>query len=415
MTSEPDTRPRGRPPTIDLTATEIEAEKPAREAAGGAADASRQAGDGAQSAADNPAGRNSAGGLKPLAIGAVLGAIVVAVLGVGAWFAGIVPLPHQAASTVQPPRVASAPATPAIANAPQANAAAEIAAKLDKIQAELQQRQSDSRLAGRLASVEAQTKTLGDSLAALNRRLDGVVASVHTALERANAASASGKGTGAVQKSDLDALAKRIAVLESSVKTLSTARSQPAPNINDRVARAALAAEALRANVERGAPYAAELTALKSFGADPHAIAALEPFAANGVPTAAALTHELAALIPSLSKASGAAPGSTASSDSFLGRLESRAKGLVRITPIDAPPPAGNQASAVIARLSADAAREDIAAALADISNLPQAAASLAAPWAQKAKARNATVAASRRIAGDALAQLASPNTSNTQ
>ena len=44
-------------------------------------------------------------------------------------------------------------------------------------------------------------------------------------------------------------------------------------NADDRVMRLAIAAEALRAAVERGAPFPAELAAVKTLGADPKATA----------------------------------------------------------------------------------------------------------------------------------------------
>ena len=165
-----------------------------------------------------------------------------------------------------------------------------------------------------------------------------------------------------------------------------------------------VAAEALRATVERGAPYQAELAAAKSLGADPSATAPLEPFAAAGVPGARPLAHELASLTPALQQA--AEPAS--SNSSFLGRLENNAQQLVRITPVDAPP--GDDPASVVTRISVDAAHADIAAALADIAKLPDAAKPLAAAWVEKAQARDAAIAASRKLAADALAALSKPN-----
>ena len=127
-----------------------------------------------------------------------------------------------------------------------------------------------------------------------------------------------------------------------------------------------VAAEALRAAVERGAPYQAELNAVQSLGADQSAIAPLEPFAASGVPSASALGHELANLVPALERAADTA---TAGETSFLGRLEAHAQKLVRVTPVDAP--AGHDPAAVVMRLTIDAARGDIAAAQNDIVDLP--------------------------------------------
>ena len=71
---------------------------------------------------------------------------------------------------------------------------------------------------------------------------------------------------------------------------------------------------------------------------------------------------------------------------------------------------AGDPSSA-LARLNADAARADIAAALKDISNLPPSAKAAAEPFVQRVNARNAALAATRRIAAAALAELAGANT----
>ena len=54
----------------------------------------------------------------------------------------------------------------------------------------------------------------------------------------------------------------------------------------------------------------------------------------------------------------------------------------MRIRPVDAP--AGDDASAVLARVEIDAAKADIAAALADIGKLPAAARQQAADWVEQ-------------------------------
>ncbi len=115
------------------------------------------------------------------------------------------------------------------------------------------------------------------------------------------------------------------------------------------------------------------------------------------------LAQELATLVPALQQAADASSGDK----TFLGKLEANAKQLVRITPVDAPP--GNDPSSVITRIDIDAARADIAAALTDIAALPDAAKPLAADWVKKAQARNDAIAASGKIAADALAALSKP------
>jgi hypothetical protein len=405
--SEPDSTPRRRPPTIDLTATEVDAEKPAaapepsQEPAKGpaAADAPSEGSSGQQSGGP-AAGRPRSRAMTTIA-GAVLGAIAVVAIGAGLWFGGYVP----------PGLLPTSPSAQPLNSA----AIAEISARLNKIEGTIATQkpvsppQPDPALISRLATAEAATKSQSDSLAALTRRVDDVAAAAQTALAQAKSAStaadaAKSAAQAGVARSDLDALAARIATLESTVKTLADDIKHETATADDRAARLTVAAEALRATVERGAPYPAELAAAKSLGADPSATALLEPFAAAGVPAARALAHELASLIPALRQAADPA----SSDSSFLSRLESNAQHLVRVTPVDAPP--GDDPASVVTRIDVDAAHADIAAALADIAKLPDAAKPLAAAWVEKAQARNAAIAASRKLAADALAVLSKPN-----
>jgi len=397
--SEPDNTSRRRPPTIDLTAKEVDGD-PAAAAEQAAAE---------QAAAGENRGATARSRFLPYAAGIVLGAVVVAALVAGLWVGGFVP-PRQPA-VVQ----SALPATPA--------ASGEISSRLEKIEQALQAPRfdktlfdktlADETLAARLAAAEAQAKSLADSLAALTRRVDDVAASSQSALTQGKAAQAvaeDAKNTAKtnVQPDAIEALTGRVAALESAVKSLTTEVTQNAASANDSAVRATVAAEALRAAVERGAPYQAELAAAKTFGADAGATAALEPFAANGIPSATTLRRELAALVPALQRASEPEPGKS----SWLERLEAHAQRLVRITPIDAaaaPTPAGNDPSSLIARINGDAARGDIAAALTDVARVPDPARALAASWVKQAQAREGAIAASQRIAADALVTLAKP------
>jgi len=389
MTSEPDSKPGRRPPTIELTATEVD--KPASPMGAGATEPPRT---GEAEPTAKRANGAAGGRLKSHVISACIGAIATAAIVGGLWLAGFAPLRQAAA--------------PLDAAAPQSGNADDISARLDKIEGAIKAQLPGPASGNRLAAEEAQTKSLGDSLAALSRRVDDVAGTAQTARVEADAASAAadtvkGAAPSAVQRSDIDALTSRIASLESAVKALSDNAVRPASSADDRAARFAIAAEALRAAVERGVSYQAELAAAKSLGADQNATAPLDPFAAPGLPSATALAQELAKLTPAMQRAADAAPDET----NFLGRLEANAQKLVRITPLDAP--AGNDPSAVIARIRLDAGRADIAAALTAIAALPDAAKSLGADWVKKAEARDIAVAAGRQIAADALAALGKP------
>ncbi len=412
--SEPDSTPRRRPPTIDLTATEVDAEKPAaaqdpsqepaQEPAKEPAAADAPSDGSSRQQTGEPAPGRPRSPITTAVAGIAAGAIAVVAIGAGLWFGGYVPpglLP--ASPSAQPPNNA---------------AIAEISARLNKIEGAIatQQQQKpvsppqpDPALVSRLAAAEAATKSLSDSLAALTRRVDDVAAAAQDALAQAKSASTAADAAKSaaqpdVARSDLDALAARIAPLESTVKTLADDIKHETATADDRAARLTIATEALRAAAERGAPYQAELAAVKSLGADQSATAPLEAFAASGVPGAAPLARELANLVPALQQAAEPAT----SNSSFLGRLENNARRLVVITPVDAPP--GDDPASVVTRIDVDAAHADIAAALADIAKLPDAAKPLAAAWVEKAQARDAAIAASRKLAADALAALSKPN-----
>jgi hypothetical protein len=411
MTSEPDSTPRRRPPTIDLTAEEIGSERQASSEANSAADDAAKDHMTQRGTPGERGGRSFFRRAAPYAVGAAAGAIVVGAIIAGFWRLAGAP----AQETALPPSAAQVPAPATQATAPAAvastAAADDISSRLDKIQQALQSPRPDETLAARVTAAEAQTKSLGDSLTALTRRVDEVSAAAQSVLVQAKAAAAAAAAAksaaqASIQRGDIDALATRVTTLESALKSLSADLAQDvaqhSSSADDRAARATVAAEALRAAVERGAPYQAELAAVQSLGADQNATAPLAPFAAEGIPSAAALGRELSALTPALQRASGTAP----KEDSFLGRLQAHAQQLVRVTPLDAP--TGDDPSSVIARLNADAARGDIAAALADIQRLPEKARSVAESWVKKAAAREQAIAASRRLATDALAAIGS-------
>jgi len=431
MTSESDNTAGRRPPTIELAATEVAT--PADEPAAGAAESTET-----RAAEETPAGSNASsptganqqttsaasGRLKSQVAAALIGAVIMAAALAALWLTDLIPAregtaSHTLASNTSAPAPLSATPPPNQAPSrtpsplasivpPQTSPTTpDLSARLDKIERGIEAQRTEPAIGSRIAGIEAQAKSLGDGIAALQRRVDEIAASGQSAAKQAdtalNAAEAAKSASEAankmeVQRSDLDAVASRIMALESAVKGLAAA-TVPV----DRAARLTVAAEALRATVERGAPYQAELASLRALGVDQKATAPLEPFAANGVPSAAALARELDALTPALQQASEPEPGDA----TFLGRLKANAEKLVRITPAGAP--AGNDPAAVLARIRFDAAHGDIAAALAAIDALPDSAKSLTTAWNKKAAAREAALAASRQIAADALAALATP------
>jgi hypothetical protein len=206
-----------------------------------------------------------------------------------------------------------------------------------------------------------------------------------------------------VQQSDIDALTTRLGGLERSARALEAEfAKRSASEPGDRAARLATLSGALDAAVARGEPFGATLLALKALGVDSKAVAVLEPFAPAGVPAANVMARELLTLLPTLAKSVGTAPRD----GGILDRLAANAEKLVRVRPID--DIAGDEPTAVLARIEARAAQSDIVGALAALGQLPAPARAAAAPWIARAEARNAALAASRQLVADALAALGS-------
>jgi len=253
---------------------------------------------------------------------------------------------------------------------------------------------SDPALAARVAALASEVKAVAEAVGVLGRRSDEALAVAREARVRTDAGAAelaelAQKPPAAVERSEVEALANRVAAVE---------RDEKAAERGDRAVRLALAATALNATVERGDAFAAELAAAKALGADPKLLAALEPFARSGVPAAATLARQFSEVAPALQAAVAPPP------EGVLGRLQMNAEKLVRIRRVDEAP--GSDAAAIVARSEAKAARGDLAGAVAELAQLAPNARAPAEAWIKSAQARIAAIDASRRLAADALSGL---------
>lgn len=339
------------------------------------------------------------GALKPLVIGGIAGAAAATIVIAIGWSAGLfathqtaTPDPRVAALETQIKQLQSRPAAPAAGT----GATDALAARIAKVE------DSVSKISAAPADDNA-LKSLGVALAALNRRYDELAANLRQTQSRAEAAEkaaadlrsnvqdVSKTAAAGASSADLASLQQRLAALEEQSKT---ARAELAKaTASDKSARLALSAAAVRDAVLRGIPFAEELAQSKALGADEETLAPLRPFAASGVPNTKTLARELTDLLPQMKKAIG----TPAASGGFLERLQANAEHLVRVRPAGAP--AGNDASAVLARVEQSAAQENIAAALTDIGTLPEAARQVAANWVTRATARQKALDAARGFA----------------
>ena len=402
--SDPDSAQRRRPPTIDLTAQEVATERPADAQASAAASAAAADSTGTDGANESQSGRRLRRATPYISAG-LIGAAVVAVAAAGLWFSGLAP--QRVTEGLQ------SASGPSLAPAPDSARMGEIEAQLEKLQRAAQAKPPDAALTSRITGMETQTKAVGDTVTALTHRVDEIATSTRDLATEGKAAAAAAAAAAEEAKAAaqtktpsgyLDQITQRLEALENAVKALTADTARASSSADDHLARAAAAAAALAAGVERGAPFNTELASVTALDADQNAIAALAPFAAEGLPSNATLSRELTQLLPGLRNASMA----TSKEGSLLARFELNAQKLVRITRTDSAS-AGNDPSSIISRIDLDARNGDIAGALADIARLPPPARAAADEWVKKAQAREAAVAASRRIAAEAVAALGKP------
>ena len=171
----------------------------------------------------------------------------------------------------------------------------------------------------------------------------------------------------------------RLAALEQSVSQLSGKVEAQAgqPKI-----ALAIAASALKAALDRGAPFSAELDTLAAISPNAPEIATLRPYAEKGVPT----RTEIASQMDAAANAMAAAATPADQNAGFLQNLLSSAESLVKVRPIGAVEGAG--APETVARMEVAVNRGDYAKALSEFNTLPDAAKTAGADFAGKLKAR---------------------------
>ncbi|OKO68017.1 hypothetical protein AC629_42380 [Bradyrhizobium sp. NAS80.1] len=272
-------------------------------------------------------------------------------------------------------------------------------------------------LSGRVAAVEAKTgKPAADP--AMATRIDALEKSVGTLRsDIANLRAQSDKTASALNdvKSaprtaapDLAALNDRIAQLERASKTERAELAQQgekiasAKTVDDQPLRHVVAAALLDVAVRHGDPYESQLAAARSLAAEPDALKPLDAFASSGIPTPVALSRELLNIVPKLSPPAEA----PASGAGIVERLQAGASKLVRIERTDG---VGNDRGAIVARVTAAALRNDFVEARRELKTLPEPDRAPAQAWLDKAAARDAALAASRKFADDAMADLTKP------
>ena len=361
-------RARRAPPTIDLEASEVSGET--HSDAGGAS-----AGAPPKRSFPRPSATISA-----TVTSAVIGAITAALVIAAAWYVG---WPGETASQMA---------------APPTDAAA-----IDTLTSRLADIESKSARPASDPAAAARIETLEKSIASLRTEIAGVRAQSEKLAADVDAVKSAPRE--AATSPDLDAINERLSQIEhaTSAESAAIAQQETKP-ADDTALRRVVIASMLDVSVRQGEPFAAALTAAKSLATDAKTLKPLDDFAASGVPSAAVLSRELLTLVPKLSPP---ATETATTGSGIVDRLQAGAAKLVRIERTDA---VGNDRSAIIARVTAAALRNDSADARRELNTLPPADRAAAQPWLDKADERDAALAASRQFAADAMAALAKPS-----
>ena len=364
-------RAKRTPPTIDIEASAISGES-----------------QGADTAAQRrlpfprsfpwPSAATMSATLAAAIAGAVTAALVIAVAWVVGW-------PGETA-----PSTAS-PQTSAGAIDTLASRLADIEARSARPSAAM----PDPALASRLEALEK-------SIAALRTEVAGARAHSEKLAADLNAVKSAPRE--AAPSPDLAAINERLGQIERAARAENAeiARRDNKP-ADDPALRRVVAASMLDVAVRQGEPFVAALAAAKSLAPDPDALKSLDGFAASGVPNAAGLSRELLTLVPKLSPP---AKEDATTGTGIVDRLQAGAAKLVRIERTDA---VGSDRSAVIARITAAALRNEYADARRELNTLPPGDRAPAQAWIDKANERDAALAASRDFATEAMAAFANP------
>jgi hypothetical protein len=365
-------RAKRAPPTIDLEASEISSET---RNAGADAPPEPQSEPEPERITSEPSAP-----ISPWVIAPVSGAAAAAlVIGVG-WILGW-------------------PAVPATPTAPQVNAAVidDLVARIASVESKTSKPPAapDAGATARIDALEKSQTALRGELAAVRAQSEKLAAAVNDVKSQPDQSS---------PPPDMSAINERIAGLERAIRAQTSEITQEnAKPADDMPLRRAVAAALLDVHVRTGEPYPATLAAAKSLADNADALKPLDGFADKGVPNPAALSRELLALVPKLSPP---AEVNSTTGTSLIDRLQAGAAKLVRIERTDA---VGNTSGAVVARVTAAALRNDLAEARRELNTLPPADRAPAQAWLDKADARDAALAASKKFAADAMAALARP------
>ncbi|MBW3096790.1 COG4223 family protein [Pseudohoeflea coraliihabitans] len=241
-------------------------------------------------------------------------------------------------------------------------------------------------LQDRLAALADSVADLQDSAAPGSSDTESAVDEVTAALAEIRAEGQDVTAALEGLRSGADNLGDRLAALEEQQETLmqrltdvEDAVDQPG---RDLAMARAIALSGLKAAIDRGGPFAAELDAYSSVAENDTMVERIQPLAGDGVPTRA----ELAAQFDAVADRMIAATNPIDEDAGVVTRLLGSARSVVKVRPVGEVK--GDGVEAILARLEVQLDRGALGAALAEWQALPEAARAAAPQFGDGLKAR---------------------------
>ena len=248
-----------------------------------------------------------------------------------------------------------------------------------------------NKIAGLQADVDGLHKQGADVKA-----VDAKVAALATAVAALNGVD----GKVAALRSTIDGVQKQSSATQASIGALQSGQKALEGKVTTSPALAVVA-DSLVMQIARGEPYATQVEALTSIGADPAKIAVLKENADKGVPSAHALASKFEPLADPIiaSEQRTAAPNA-----GFLDKLKTGMFSMVSVRRSD--DTTGDTLASHVALIEADLAHEDVASAYTVWGALPAAAKAKSEAWGALAKTHAEAMQAARALQLQAIAAL---------
>ena len=274
-------------------------------------------------------------------------------------------------------------------------------------------------LSSKVASLETRGPAAAPAAAAQRPSADPQVASLGAKVAALQAAVTSAQTLAATARSNSDALKVQQQTLDGKVgalqaglggaqKQAATAQAGVEDLRGDQKALAAklgapalaVVADSLVEQIVGGKPFATQVDALASLGADPAKVAVLRQNAATGVPSAQVLLAKFQPLVDPVIATGSKAPANAG----FGERLKHGLFGLVSVRRADET--TGTDLPSRVARIKADLAHNDVLGAYATWGELPPDAKAKSQAWGALAKTSVEAINAARGLQTDSIGSL---------